>query len=114
MFHNELLQRAIEELKIDYPNTVIIYDDYYNVFTWVLSQARFHGFDLNSVQKACCGAGGSYNLNPRKMCGAPGIFACPNPYSYISWDGIHLTQHAHKLMAEWLIRSIFPQLQFQI
>ncbi|KAL2468530.1 acetylajmalan esterase-like [Forsythia ovata] len=43
IYHNEHLQQAIEELKIEYPNTTILYVDYYNAFLWVLSRARFLG-----------------------------------------------------------------------
>ncbi|XP_022897500.1 GDSL esterase/lipase At3g48460-like [Olea europaea var. sylvestris] len=86
--------QAIEELKIEHPNTTIIY-----------------GFDLNSLQKACRGSGGTYKFNLTKMCGLPGVSVCPSPSRCMSWDGIHLTQHAYKLMAGWLIRSFLPKLQ---
>ncbi|KAL2490458.1 GDSL esterase/lipase [Abeliophyllum distichum] len=114
IYHNERLQQVIEELKIGHPNTTIIYVDYYNAFLWVLSRARFFGFDLNSLQKACCGTGGAYNFSPTKMCGAPGVSVCPNPYKYISWDGVHLTQHAYKLMARWLISSNLRKSQLHV
>ncbi|XP_022897537.1 GDSL esterase/lipase At5g03980-like [Olea europaea var. sylvestris] len=39
MCHNELLQQAIKKLKIEHPNTIIIYGDYCNAFMWVLSRA---------------------------------------------------------------------------
>ncbi|CAI9768955.1 unnamed protein product [Fraxinus pennsylvanica] len=102
-YHNEHLVQVIEELSIEHPNTTIIYGDYYSAFMWVLSQA---GFDLNSLQKACCGRGGIYNFNLRKMCGFPGVSICPNPRRYMSWDGIHLTQHAYKLMAGWYLKYL--------
>ncbi|KAL2469166.1 GDSL esterase/lipase [Forsythia ovata] len=73
MYHNDHLQQAIEELKIEHPNTTIIYGDYYNAFMWVLSRAQLLGFDSKSLQKACCGSGGAYNFNMTKMCGFPGV-----------------------------------------
>ncbi|KAL2468588.1 GDSL esterase/lipase [Forsythia ovata] len=57
IYHNEYLQQAIDELKIQNPKTTIIYADYYNAFLWILSKAQLLGFDVNSVQKACCGIG---------------------------------------------------------
>ncbi|CAI9764299.1 unnamed protein product [Fraxinus pennsylvanica] len=100
IYHNERLQQAIKELKTQYPNTTILYGDYYNSFLWVLSRARFLGFDLNSVQKACCGSGGAYNFNLAKMCGAPGlrIRRTPTLSSYhprlSSWDQNNSTVQA--------------------
>lgn len=53
--------------------------------------------------KACCGAGGKYNFDATKICGAPGTSVCENPSNHISWDGIHLTQEAYKIIAKSLI-----------
>lgn len=63
------------------------------------------GFDATSLQKACCGSGGDYNFNMMQLCGTQNITACPNPARFISWDGIHLSQEAYKLMAAWLIKN---------
>ncbi|KAJ0014713.1 hypothetical protein Pint_19757 [Pistacia integerrima] len=68
-------------------------------------------FDVKSVQKACCGVGGEYDFSLTRMCGAPNVPVCGNPHERISWDGVHLTQKAYKIMASWLIRHIFPKLQ---
>lgn len=45
--------------------------------------------------RACCGGGGPYNYNPQVMCGTEGSTVCDDLSSYISWDGIHLTEAAH-------------------
>lgn len=42
-YHNEQLQRAIEELKKENSNTTIIYGDYYNAYMWVLGHASSLG-----------------------------------------------------------------------
>ncbi|KAL3516026.1 hypothetical protein ACH5RR_022928 [Cinchona calisaya] len=68
------------------------------------------GFDVNSLQKACCGVGEPYNFNAGKICGTPEAKVCPNPDKYLSWDGIHSTQQAYKYMAGYLLHSIIPQL----
>lgn len=31
------------------------------------------GFDKNSIQKACCGIGGEYNIDAHKKCGVSGV-----------------------------------------
>ncbi|XP_021898157.1 acetylajmalan esterase-like, partial [Carica papaya] len=110
-YHNEQLQRAIEELKKENSNTTIIYGDYYNAYMWVLGHASSLGFDIKSIQKACCGTGGDYNFNLTKMCGASGVPVCSNPYAYLSWDGVHSTQKTYLHMARWLIRDIYSKLK---
>lgn len=69
------------------------------------------GFDATKVQKACCGIGGEYDFNVRKLCGSPGVPVCANPFERISWDGIHFTHKAYEHIASWLIRDILPKLQ---
>ncbi|WRX25187.1 hypothetical protein QQP08_017674 [Theobroma cacao] len=109
--HNNLLKRAIKELRNDLPNAIIVYGDYYNAFLQLLRKAELLGFDTKSTQKACCGIGGDYDYTLTRMCGAPGVPVCSDPDQYVSWDGVHLTQKAYKFMAGWLIRYIYPELQ---
>ncbi|GFZ07072.1 hypothetical protein Acr_19g0000090 [Actinidia rufa] len=111
VYHNNQLQAAIEELKREYPNVVILYGDYYHAFQWLFSRSAYLGFDTTTAQKACCGIGGDYDFSLPRMCGAPGVPVCPNPNKLISWDGVHLTQKAYKIMAGWLIHDILPKLQ---
>ena len=68
------------------------------------------GFDIESLQKACCGAGGDYGFTLMKGCGDPDVPVCPNPDKRIIWDGVHLTQQAYKYISDWLIRDIYPNL----
>ncbi|KAG5541620.1 hypothetical protein RHGRI_021449 [Rhododendron griersonianum] len=113
-YHNHQLKEAIRELKKDYPNTVIVYGDYYRAFQRLFRNAESLGFDGASSQKACCGTGGDYNFNLTEMCGAPGVPVCRNPNEHISWDGVHLTQEAYKIMSEWLLSDIVPKLHCPI
>ncbi|CBI39527.3 hypothetical protein VitviT2T_020916 [Vitis vinifera] len=110
-YYNERLQQAIEELRNENPDTVIVYADYYNAFQWLFRNALFLGLDPASLLKACCGAGGEYNYDRARTCGAPGVQACPDPDRLVHWDGIHLTQKASMLIAKWLIQDILPKLQ---
>ena len=43
MYHNNRLQEAIEELKKEFPNTVILYGDYYNAYHWLFTNAPYLG-----------------------------------------------------------------------
>ncbi|XP_058223946.1 acetylajmalan esterase-like [Rhododendron vialii] len=109
-YHNDQLQEAIQQLKREYPNVVIVYGDYYRAFQWIFQNAPFLGFDFYSTQKACCGAGGDYNFSFTKMCGDPEIPVCQDPSKHLSWDGVHLTEEAYKIMTGWLIHDVLPKL----
>ncbi|XP_059313132.1 GDSL esterase/lipase At5g03980-like [Lycium ferocissimum] len=114
IFYNRHLQQAIDELKKEHPNITLIYGDYYNAYLWLLQNAVTLGFDKNSLQKACCGIGGNYNFDVRKKCGAPGVQVCADPNTYISWDGVHLTQKAYSWLARWLIHDMLPKLNCHV
>ncbi|XP_019051605.1 PREDICTED: GDSL esterase/lipase At5g03980-like [Nelumbo nucifera] len=114
MIHNDNLQRALKQLRKEYPDVTIVYADYYTALQWVLSHASSLGFEEKSLQKACCGTGGDYNFDLTKMCGAPGVPVCPDPETRVSWDGIHLTEKAYKYMADFLMHSIMPEIQCHI
>ena len=43
IYHNNHLKKAIEELKQEFPNTVIVYGDYYNAFEWLFVEAPHNG-----------------------------------------------------------------------
>ncbi|KAK6133048.1 hypothetical protein DH2020_033203 [Rehmannia glutinosa] len=108
MYHNEELKQSIHKLKQEKPNAIIVYADYYNAYIALLQFAKLRGFD---TQRACCGSGGKYNFNMTRMCGADDhVSVCTDPHRYMSWDGIHLTQEAYKIMATWLVRDLFTKL----
>ncbi|KAI3448638.1 hypothetical protein Pfo_005303, partial [Paulownia fortunei] len=108
--HNSQLQRAIEEVKKEHPNVTILYGDYYNAYMALLHNAQRLRFDVKNSQKACCGIGGNYNFKLDRMCGGRGVPVCAQPDSYISWDGIHLTQQAYKVIAQLLNGDILSKI----
>ncbi|KAF9587425.1 hypothetical protein IFM89_002606 [Coptis chinensis] len=105
MYHNQYLQDALQQLRLEYPNVAIVYADYYQAAEWVLTNAPQLGFETKSILKVCCGTGGDYNFSLMSMCGMEGVFACSDPDQYINWDGVHLTEKAYQSMADWLIKS---------
>ncbi|XP_027172263.1 GDSL esterase/lipase At5g03980-like [Coffea eugenioides] len=114
-YHNNYLQRALhslrQKLKRDNPNVVVVYADYYGALESVLARAPFLGFDRGSLLKSCCGIGGIYNYDGRRMCGTPGVPVCREPEKYIHWDGIHMTQKAYRHMSEFLISDMLSKMQ---
>ncbi|KAL3829025.1 hypothetical protein ACJIZ3_017827 [Penstemon smallii] len=82
MYHNEQLQQAIVSLKQEKPNAIIIYGDYSNAYQFL------HEYGNTTVP------------------------VCSNPNSFMSWDGVHLTQEGYKIMVGWLVHNnIFRELE---
>ncbi|KVH97409.1 SGNH hydrolase-type esterase domain-containing protein [Cynara cardunculus var. scolymus] len=59
----------------------------------------------NGALKACCGGGGPFNYNLLAECGYPNTSVCDRPYTYVSWDGIHLTEAAYRLISKSLFQG---------
>ncbi|XP_073006092.1 GDSL esterase/lipase At5g45910-like [Typha latifolia] len=103
-YHNSLLRQALARLQNKYPSTRIMYGDFYNQIMEMVQNPQKFGFRY--ALRTCCGAGqGTYNYNKRERCGMSGASACPNPSSYLSWDGIHLTEAAHRYIANGWLRG---------
>ena len=106
--HNVLLQQGIRELRRAYPGATVAYADYFYAYVRMLRDAGEAGFDAAALTRACCGAGaGAYNFDMDRMCGAPGTAVCARPDERISWDGVHLTQHAYRVMTDLLYHKGF-------
>ncbi|NP_001151231.2 alpha-L-fucosidase 2 precursor [Zea mays] len=110
--HNSRLRRAVADLQASYPGAAVAYADYFDSFLTLLHNASSFGFDAASTRKACCGAGaGEYNFDWRRMCGFPGTAACADPSTYLSWDGIHMTQAAYRAMSRLIYHGKYLQPQ---
>ena len=66
--------------------------------------------------KACCGyGGGAYNFDQNVYCGNSKSMngqtvttaACGDPQNYVSWDGIHATEAANKIIASAVISGSY-------
>ncbi|KAK4481020.1 hypothetical protein RD792_006061 [Penstemon davidsonii] len=90
---NDDLQQAIDGLRNEFPNTFIMYADFYNSEILLIRKN-----DKVALQ-TCCGIGGKYNYDNKRFCGSPGVPICSNPNQYFFWDGIHLTQEANNRLS---------------
>ncbi|MED6145579.1 hypothetical protein PIB30_026571 [Stylosanthes scabra] len=107
-YFNHKLQAEIQRLSGLYPHVNIFYADYYNAAWPLFSDPTKFGF--KKTLKICCGNGGPYNYNASATCGKPGVVACDDPSQYIVWDGIHLTEATHKLIAEAIVKGPYSAL----
>ncbi|KAJ3694248.1 hypothetical protein LUZ60_009728 [Juncus effusus] len=104
MYHNSLLQNELVRLQKKYPQTRIIYADYYGAVIPFVHSPKHFGFTHGALT-TCCGGDGPYNFNPSVWCGHQGTTVCGNPSSYANWDGIHLTEAAYHAMAVSLLHG---------
>ncbi|XP_058782087.1 GDSL esterase/lipase At5g45910-like [Vicia villosa] len=107
-YFNEQLKSSIETLKQMHPQAKIVYFDYYNDAKRLYQAPEQYGFTYDKVEflKACCGGGGTYNVN-EKFCGTPGTTVCSDPTKQINWDGAHFTEAAHRPIAKGLVEGPF-------
>lgn len=87
------------------------------LFFLSLSLMLEHWAGMKYGTRACCGyGGGAYNCDQRVYCGNTKLIegrnstalACDDPHSYVSWDGIHATEAANKIVAQAILNgSIF-------
>nr|GEX12022.1 GDSL esterase/lipase At4g01130-like [Tanacetum cinerariifolium] len=84
-------------------------------------QTYIAGLKYSTV--ACCGnGGGSHNFNPKVFCGNTKFIdgqnltasACDDPENYVSWDGIHITEAASKIVVDSILGSGFTDPPFEI
>ncbi|KAH6832027.1 hypothetical protein C2S53_008067 [Perilla frutescens var. hirtella] len=117
-YHNKQLQSEISRIQQENPNAKIIYADYYNAAMRFYRSPQKYGFAKGALT-ACCPRCGPYKVEPSspsqwwpRRGHKLGPEACENPSEYVSWDGLHLTEAAYKLIVTNLVPKSFaiPQL----
>ncbi|MED6165313.1 hypothetical protein PIB30_098395, partial [Stylosanthes scabra] len=104
-YYNKQLYAEINRLQVLHPNVNIIYADYYHAALQIYQSPKQYGF-TESLLSACCPPLDLPNKSEGSIdCGKPGVVVCDNPSQYISWDGLHLTEAAYKLIAKGLLNG---------
>ncbi|CAI9101185.1 OLC1v1038447C1 [Oldenlandia corymbosa var. corymbosa] len=103
--YNKMLRETLRQLRKELVNANVVYFDSNSVLLDIFQHPKSHGMKYGT--KACCGhGGGAYNFNPKVWCGYSNFIngekitakACNDPQNYVSWDGMHLTEAANKLL----------------
>ncbi|KAL6518097.1 hypothetical protein OROMI_033798 [Orobanche minor] len=120
--YNTMLKEELRKTRIQIPDAHVIYADIHSVMLHLFQHPSSHGMKYGT--KACCGyGGGAYNFDTKVYCGNTKTIegrnltanACVDPYNYVSWDGIHATEAANKIVAHAILNgSIFdPPFSFR-
>ncbi|CAN0884631.1 GDSL esterase/lipase At4g01130, partial [Linum grandiflorum] len=119
MDYNAMLKQSIVEARARIPNASLVYVDTHSVLLDLSRHPTSHG--LKHGTKACCGyGGGKYNFDGRVYCGNKKVIngksieasACGDPWNYVSWDGIHTTEAANKILALAILDGSFSDPHF--
>ncbi|XP_047974228.1 GDSL esterase/lipase At4g01130 [Salvia hispanica] len=113
--YNTMLEEALKQTRREIGDANVVYTDIHSVMLELFHHPTSHGMKYGT--KSCCGyGGGAYNFDKRVYCGNEKVIngrtlvatACGDPYNYVSWDGIHATDAANKIVAHAMINgSIF-------
>ncbi|CAL5051191.1 unnamed protein product [Urochloa decumbens] len=105
-YYNELLNTSLAEVRKKLQGASVVYVDKHTVTLELFRHPDAHGLKYGT--KVCCGyGGGAYNFNQNVYCGNSKVVngqtvtaaACGDPQNYVSWDGIHATEAANKMIA---------------
>ncbi|PIN24308.1 Sinapine esterase [Handroanthus impetiginosus] len=109
--HNAALKAKLDIFRKQFPQSTIVYADYYNAYMNVIKNRNRYGF--KELYKACCGhGGGAYNFDYFSACGSPSSNSCARPSQYINWDGVHLTEGMYRAVADAFVNGSYCQPSF--
>lgn len=108
--YNNMLHDALNQTRQELSDANVIYVDSHKALLELFQHPTSHGLKYGTI--ACCGnGGGSYNFNPKVFCGNTKFIngqnltalACGDPENYVSWDGIHITEAASKIVVNAIL-----------
>ncbi|CAA7402676.1 unnamed protein product [Spirodela intermedia] len=112
--YNILLKEALRRTQSSLAGATVVYADIHAVKLELLRHPADH---------VCCGyGGGASNFDPRVYCGNTKVIdgtavtatACADPQNYVSWDGIHATEAANKLVAAAILGASYLDPPFRL
>ncbi|PUZ73519.1 hypothetical protein GQ55_2G480400 [Panicum hallii var. hallii] len=101
---NAQLGRLCRDLRAMLANATVVCVDMYAIKYGLVANHTAHGF--SEPLMACCGSGGPpYNYRVGKACGSPKVKACAVGDRRISWDGLHYTEDASRVVADKILSA---------
>ncbi|KAM3303867.1 hypothetical protein P3S67_014898 [Capsicum chacoense] len=103
---NKQLKDSVSRLRDQHPDAVLICVDLYSAKYSLISNAKDYGIPSDvTVGDAYVDCGKKTMVNGTEIFGS----LCRNPPKYISWDGIHYTQGANKLLVKHIANGSFSE-----
>lgn len=117
-YYNTLLRAQLSSLRQQLKDANIIYLNTYDIIYDFFANPSKYGF--TATTRSCCGAGGVYN--DAVWCGKTSkvngtklqAVACSNPSSAVSWDGVHWTDEANKLLTQQIFSGKYFEPSFPL
>ncbi|KAL8111517.1 GDSL esterase/lipase At4g01130-like [Apium graveolens] len=112
--YNTMLKDALSQVQKQLSDANVIYVDIHSVMLELFRHPTLHG--LRHGPTACCGVeGNKHKFNPQVYCGNTKVLngrnvtaqACGDPHNYVSWDGIHATEAANKIVTEAILSGSY-------
>ncbi|KAJ0989298.1 hypothetical protein J5N97_007654 [Dioscorea zingiberensis] len=112
--YNKMLKDRITQTRNQLSDATLVYVDTHAVKLDLFQHPKDHGLVYGT--RACCGYGdGEYNYSKEVSCGDTKVIdgknvtaaACKDPENYVSWDGVHTTDAANKLIALGVLNGSF-------
>lgn len=110
--YNTMLRNRVTETRQSLHGASVILVDVYSLLLELFRYPNKHG--LQYGVKACCGyGGGKLNFHKEVYCGNSKMIngkkitagACKDPEKYVSWDGVHATDVANKLVTAAILNG---------
>ncbi len=100
---NKKLDKALIALRFKYPNVRVNLFDAHRLFLDVMDSPE--GFGFENVTEACVKSFGGVD---EKGIVQTDIHIDHDPVTHLFWDYVHPTTKAHKMLAEYMLKAIFP------
>jgi len=117
---NTILRYQLSSVRKQLTDANIIYVKTYDIIYDFFANPSKYGF--KATTRACCGVGGKYNYDYAIQCGSTGAIngstvkavSCSDPASYVSWDGVHWTDEANRLLTQQILSGKYFEPSFPL
>ncbi|KAH7423301.1 hypothetical protein KP509_12G048400 [Ceratopteris richardii] len=119
--HNQRLTSLLEHLRNEHADAEWVLFDAHSIFLDAYHNPSKYG--VVYPFKACCGAGGRYNVNSSVLCGGSPMYVdgkyvqwtkCEDPTQYIIWDTLHPMEWFAYYIAEGFLNGTHLSPSFNI
>ncbi|XP_010244351.1 PREDICTED: GDSL esterase/lipase At5g03610-like [Nelumbo nucifera] len=111
IFHNQLLQQAVDKLNNQSKDSTFLTLDLYRSFKTILNQTALPAGNMkfdDPLKPCCMGVNSSYSCGSKDENGVRMYTVCKNPKTAFFWDMFHPTQEGWKAVRLLLDSYLFP------